>query len=49
MLIGLATGPFRVQQKQWPEGTAAPLALAEEWAGLGAGESAREALGRSRV
>ena len=41
VLVGLATGPFRVQQTQWPEGTADRLALAEEWAGLGAGESAR--------
>ena len=41
VLVGLATGPFRVQQARWPEGTADRLALAEEWAGLGAEESAR--------
>ena len=41
VLLGLATGPFRVQQARWPEGTATRLALAEEWAGLGAEESAR--------
>jgi hypothetical protein len=34
VLVGLATGPFRVQQVDWPVGTAARLALAEEWAGL---------------
>jgi aminoglycoside phosphotransferase len=33
VLVGLATGPFRVQQAHWPVGTAARLALAEEWAG----------------
>jgi hypothetical protein len=33
VLLGLATGPFRVQQAGWPEGTAARLTLAEEWAG----------------
>jgi len=33
VLVGLATGPFRVQQADWPVGTAARLALAEEWAG----------------
>lgn len=32
VLLGLATGPFRVQQAGWPELTAARLALAEEWA-----------------
>jgi hypothetical protein len=37
VLVGLATGPFRVQQARWPEGTAARIALAEEWAGLGTG------------
>lgn len=41
VLVGLATGPFRVQQARWPESTAARLALAEEWAGLGTGEPAR--------
>lgn len=41
VLVGLATGPFRVQQARWPENTAARLALAEEWAGLEAGEAAR--------
>jgi Phosphotransferase enzyme family len=34
VLVGLATGPFRVQQPDWPDGTAARVALAEEWAGL---------------
>ena len=34
VLVGLATGPFRVQQAHWPVGTAARLALAEEWAEL---------------
>lgn len=34
VLLGLATGPFRVQQADWPTGTAARLALAEQWAGL---------------
>ena len=34
VLVGLATGPFRVQQGDWPAGTAARLALAEDWAGL---------------
>ena len=33
VLVGLATGPFRVQQVDWPALTAARLALAEEWAG----------------
>jgi len=32
-LLGLATGPFRVQQAGWPDRTAERLALAEEWAG----------------
>lgn len=32
LLLGLATGPFRVQQAGWPELTSARLALAEEWA-----------------
>lgn len=33
VLLGLATGPFRVQQQGWPVLTSARLALAEEWAG----------------
>jgi hypothetical protein len=37
VLVGLATGPFRVQQADWPRGTAARVALAEEWAGLRSG------------
>jgi hypothetical protein len=37
VLVGLATGPFRVQQDRWPEGTVARLGLAEEWAGLRSG------------
>lgn len=41
VLVGLATGPFRVQQARWPENTAARIALAEEWAGLGSDEAAR--------
>lgn len=32
VLVGLATGPFRVQQAGWPALTAARVALAEEWA-----------------
>ena len=32
VLVGLATGPFRVQQAGWPEVTSQRLALAEEWA-----------------
>jgi hypothetical protein len=34
VLVGLATGPFRVQQADWPARTADRVALAEEWAGL---------------
>jgi hypothetical protein len=34
VLVGLATGPFRVQQSDWPARTADRLSLAEEWAGL---------------
>jgi hypothetical protein len=30
-LLGLATGPFRVQQDRWPENTAARLELAQSW------------------
>lgn len=30
-LLGLATGPFRVQQARWPEHTAARVALARDW------------------
>ncbi len=33
VLVGLATGPFRVQQRGWPRRTAARVALAQEWAG----------------
>jgi hypothetical protein len=32
VLLGLATGPFRVQQPDWPARTAARLTLAERWA-----------------
>ena len=32
VLVGLATGPFRVQQADWPGVTSARLALAEDWA-----------------
>ncbi|UOY03603.1 aminoglycoside phosphotransferase family protein [Blastococcus sp. PRF04-17] len=32
VLLGLATGPFRVQQAGWPERTAERLTLAEQWA-----------------
>ena len=31
VLLGLATGPFRVQQAGWPEHTDQRLGLAEEW------------------
>ena len=34
VLVGLATGPFRVQQAGWGAATEARVALAEEWAGL---------------
>ncbi|MGY1813234.1 hypothetical protein [Blastococcus sp. SYSU D00820] len=34
VLVGLATGPFRVQQPDWAAATEARVALAEEWAGL---------------
>ncbi|WP_409332292.1 hypothetical protein [Trujillonella humicola] len=34
VLIGLATGPFRVQQAGWAAATEARVSLAEEWAGL---------------
>ncbi|RBY88376.1 aminoglycoside phosphotransferase family protein [Blastococcus sp. TF02A-26] len=34
VLVGLATGPFRVQQANWAPATEARVALAEEWAGL---------------
>ncbi|MGY2085074.1 hypothetical protein [Blastococcus sp. SYSU DS0539] len=33
VLVGLATGPFRVQQPDWAAATEARVALAEEWAG----------------
>ncbi|RBY88968.1 aminoglycoside phosphotransferase family protein [Blastococcus sp. TBT05-19] len=32
VLVGLATGPFRVQQADWVTATEARVALAEEWA-----------------
>jgi hypothetical protein len=32
VLLGLATGPFRVQQTGWPSRTDERLALAEAWA-----------------
>ena len=32
VLLGLATGPFRVQQADWPARTAERVALAEAWA-----------------
>ncbi|SOE04045.1 Phosphotransferase enzyme family protein [Blastococcus haudaquaticus] len=32
VLLGLATGPFRVQQPGWPAVTAERVALAEQWA-----------------
>ncbi|MGY1772850.1 hypothetical protein [Blastococcus sp. SYSU D00813] len=34
VLVGLATGPFRVQQPDWAAATEARVALAEEWAGV---------------
>lgn len=34
VLVGLATGPFRVQQPDWAAATKARVALAEQWAGL---------------
>ncbi|MGY1916308.1 phosphotransferase [Blastococcus sp. SYSU DS0973] len=34
VLVGLATGPFRVQQPDWGAATEARVSLAEEWAGL---------------
>ena len=34
VLVGLATGPFRMQQADWAAATEARVALAEEWAGL---------------
>jgi Phosphotransferase enzyme family len=33
-VLGLATGPFRVQQERWAEHTRARLRLAEHWLGL---------------
>ncbi|MGY2002892.1 hypothetical protein [Blastococcus sp. SYSU DS1024] len=39
VLVGLATGPFRVQQPGWAAATEARLALAEQWAGCVAGSS----------
>ncbi len=32
VLLGLATGPFRVQQADWPARTEERIALAEAWA-----------------
>ncbi len=32
VLVGLATGPFRVQQADWPGRTRTRIALAEQWA-----------------
>jgi hypothetical protein len=43
LLVGLATGPFRVQQAGWPTLTAARVALAEEWAGMGSRSAAESA------
>ncbi|MGY1827849.1 aminoglycoside phosphotransferase family protein [Blastococcus sp. SYSU DS0541] len=40
VLVGLATGPFRVQQPGWAAATEARLALAEQWAGCTARHSA---------
>ncbi|MCF6746114.1 aminoglycoside phosphotransferase family protein [Blastococcus sp. KM273128] len=37
VLVGLATGPFRVQQAGWAQATEARLALAERWATASAG------------
>jgi aminoglycoside phosphotransferase (APT) family kinase protein len=37
VLVGLATGPFRVQQAGWPSRTEERIALAEEWAAASAG------------
>jgi len=31
-VLGLATGPFRVQEKDWPDNTRTRVALAERWA-----------------
>ncbi|PZU43859.1 MAG: phosphotransferase, partial [Arsenicicoccus sp.] len=41
VLVGLATGPFRVQQPDWAAATEARLTLAEEWAGSRAVSPAR--------
>ena len=30
-VLGLATGPFRIQEARWPRGTEARIALAERW------------------
>jgi hypothetical protein len=37
VLVGLATGPFRVLQRDWPALTEARIALAERWAAPGGG------------
>ncbi|MCD9624758.1 phosphotransferase [Rhabdothermincola salaria] len=42
VLLGLATGPYRVQQPDWPEACRRRIALAERWA-LGDVRSLREA------
>ena len=31
VILGLATGPFRVQERQWPKATQRRVALAESW------------------
>lgn len=31
VILGLATGPFRVQERQWPKATERRVALAESW------------------
>ncbi len=37
VLLGLATGPFRVLQRDWPARTGARIALAERWAATAGG------------
>ncbi len=32
VILGLATGPFRVQESKWQQQTERRIALAEEWA-----------------
>ena len=48
VLVGLATGPFRVQQPGWAAATEARVALAEEWAEEGAGSGARTGTAAAR-